>query len=170
MLRGVGARSFHGPRDYLEAAQDPNATADDLRLLARSVYVFVRIAVANHPATPDDVLGDLLPDPVESWNDQELLLALAKHQRTPLVPLTRIAEMLPELLHARDARVSFAAGVALFGRDDVPSQVLVRLLEDSRVTTQFRKVVARETTRQDIREVLMTDRSEHVRRAAERRS
>jgi hypothetical protein len=37
---------------------------------------------------------------------------------------------------------------------------------DRRATTEFRKVVARETTRSVLREPLLSDRSEKVRRAA----
>ena len=87
-----------------------------------------------------------------------------------MVALAQIAALIPPMLHARDAQRAFAAGVALFQRVDAPQSALESLLNDPSATTEFKKVVARETVRPEVLELLRVDRSERVRRAAERRS
>ena len=161
---------FHGPRDYLDAARRPVATGEDLRALASSVYDFVRLAVAEHEAAPPDVLAERMPIVVLTWNDQDMLLRLARNNSTPTEALVRIGALIPPMLHVRDAQQAFAAGVALFQRVDAPQGTLETLLADPSTTTEFRKVVARETVRSDVLQLLRADRSERVRRAAERRS
>jgi hypothetical protein len=165
----VDPSQFHGPKDYLDAARDPAASVEDLRALAESQYVFVVIAVAEHPSAPIDVLEQLIPREPHTWNDVRMLDALAKNPRTPPAILAEIASLIPALLHRRDLD-AFAVGLALFERGDTPRVVLEQLLADERTTTQFRKVVARDSTRDDILELLRRDRSERVRRAADRRT
>jgi hypothetical protein len=167
-LSRVTDGEFHGPKDYLDLARSPDASASQLRELATSPYVFVRLAVAKHAATPSDVLSQLVPAESENFNDQEMLLALATHPRSPGELLGRIAQRIPAILHARDGQGGFGAGVALFKRDDTPEDVLFALIEHPEVTTEFRKVVARETQRESVLERLRADRSEKVRRAAQR--
>ena len=82
--------------------------------------------------------------------------------------LTSIARQVPQLLHERDAQEGFAAGIALFRRPDTPEALLLELLDDPSVTTEFRKVAARETEHESVLNRLRHDLSERVRRAAER--
>jgi hypothetical protein len=166
----VAERRFHGPRDYLDAARAADATSEELAVLARSEYDFVRLAVAEHPASTAAVLQLLVPESSETWNDQALLLALAAHPNSPLDVLEQVAQRVPSTLHNRDRPLGFAAGIELFKRADTPLSLLFTLLEDEQVTTEFRKVAARETTRGEVVEVLLADRSERVRRAAARRA
>ena len=163
----LDATQFHGPKDYLDAARDPAASVEDLRALARSQYVFVVIAVAEHPATPPDLLAGLLPSEPISENDTRMLCALARNSNASSQLLSDIASMIPGLLHTRHMP-AFEAGIALFERGDTPGVVLEQLLSDERTTTQFRKVVARDTERDDVLRFLRGDRSERVRRAAAR--
>ena len=158
-----------GPKDYLDLAKSPSATEEQLRWLAGSTYSFVVAAVAQHAATPSDVLEQLVPSSAKSWNEQSLLLALAEHPASSSQVLASIARQVPRLLHERDAQPGFAAGIALFRRPDTSDELLLELLEDPDVTTEFRKVAARETVHDGIREKLLDDRSETVRRTAERR-
>jgi hypothetical protein len=84
--------------------------------------------------------------------------------------LTTIARQVPRLLHERDSQPGFSAGIALFRRSDVPETVLLELLDDPDLTTEFRKVAARETAQQGlVLDRLRRDPSERVRRTAERR-
>jgi hypothetical protein len=106
-------RGPRGPKDYLDLAKSPTATAQQLRWLAGSPYSFVLDAVAQHPATPVDVLERLVPSDGTTWIDQSLLLALAEHPASSLAVLTSIAQQVPRLLHERDAQPGFAAGIAL---------------------------------------------------------
>ena len=159
-----------GPKDYLDLARSKSATEEQLRWLAGSPYSFVVEAVARHPATPGDVLERLVRTDAKSWNDQSLLLALAEHPASSLAVLTTIARQVPQLLHERDAHPGFAAGIALFRRPDMPEELLLELLDDPDVTTEFRKVAARETARHGrVLDRLRQDRSERVRQTAERR-
>jgi hypothetical protein len=158
---------FHGPKDYLDAARSPDASATDLDQLARSPFVFVDIAVAGHAATSSNTLAFLLtkasPD---DWNGDELLRAIACNPNSSSELLSTISERVPSLLHHRDRRQGFAAGVALARRIDTPLEALASMLGDDRATTEFRRVVARESTRADVVALLRNDRSERVRSAA----
>ena len=162
-------RGPRGPKDYLDLAKSPTATEQQLRWLAGSRYSFVLDAVAQHPATPVDVLERLVPSDGTTWIDQSLLLALAEHPASSLAVLTSIAQQVPRLLHERDAQPGFAAGIALFRRPDTPEELLLELLDDPDTTTEFRKVAARETEHERVLTRLRHDRSERVRRAAEKR-
>jgi hypothetical protein len=159
-----------GPKDYLELAMSEAATEEQLRWLAGSEYSFVVLAVAQHPATPVDALDRLVPADAKSSNDQSLLLALAEHPASSLAVLTSTAKQVPRLLHERDSQDGFAAGIALFRRSDVPEELLIELLDHPDVTTEFRKVAARETQLERVLDRLRHDPSERVRRAAERKS
>jgi len=72
-------RVFHGPRDYLDLARSPDASPDELRELASSVYPFVRQAVAENHTAPPDALRAVLPDDPQGWNDFVLLATVARH-------------------------------------------------------------------------------------------
>ncbi len=159
---------FQSPRDYLDLARSEEATQDELRALASSEYDFVLEAVAANPSTPPDVLAGLLPKTVKTWNDGALLLALVRNDRTPREVLEAVPALVLSRLRARDDHNSFEAGVALARRPDTPEEVLAALVSDKRATTEFRKVVARETAHPELRARLLTDPSERVRSAAGR--
>jgi len=161
-----GGRQFHGPRDYLDLAESPTATTEELRLLAESDYSFVRVAVARHPSAPVDVLDRLFArDPGDIW----LMHALATHPAASRELLSAIATHVPKLLHERDTQSAFAAGIALYSHPNASDEALLELLDQPQVTTQFRKVAARETNHPAALERLQRDRSDVVRRAAARR-
>lgn len=161
-------QEFHGPKDYLDLARSPRATAEELRALASASYGFVREAVASNPNTPPDVLDGLLPATVETYVDAEIVAAIAGNPVTQPPTLARVPDLVLPRLHARDDPKSFGAGVELACRPDTPWEALVELIEDERATTEFRKVIARETTCDDLRIRLLSDRSDKARRAAER--
>jgi hypothetical protein len=165
----VTDRQFHGPRAYLDLARSDEATPEDLRRLAASPYAFVVEAVAQNPATPPEVLGQLVPAPATTWNEQSLLLALARHPSATEQLLRQLAQLVPPALHLRDSPQGFEAGIALFERSDTPDNLLLDLLGDSRVTTEFRKVAARQTSHDAVLTHLLSDRSDRVRRAARAR-
>lgn len=171
MVPAPGDRVFHGPRDYLDLARSADATPDELRQLAGSTYPFVRQAVAENPATPPDALRVLLPDDPQGWNDFTLLAAVARHPAVDEALLREVGQRIRlERLHQdRDPQQIFAAGIALFEQPKTPDDLLFALLDDQGATTEFRKVAARQTTHPAVIERLLADRSEKVRRAAERR-
>jgi len=59
--------------------------------------------------------------------------------------------------------------VSLFRRPEASEVLLLELFEGPDVTTEFRKVAARETVHDRVLHQLRHDRSERVRRTAERR-
>ena len=158
-----------GPKDQLDAARRPDASADDLERLSHSPYNFVLTAVAAHPACPTAVLARLVPESADSSPDQQLLKSIAWNPNTDPATLRVVAERLSGRLNGgRGNQIAFEAGIALFSRFDTPNPTLVALLENVATSTEFRKVVARQSGRPEIRAILRSDRSERVRRAVER--
>jgi hypothetical protein len=158
-----------GPKDFLDAARDPATQTNQLDELADSPYSFVRTAVAIHPNAGSPTLDRLVPSSAETYADQELLRALASNPNATAATLARVAKLLIGRLNGgRDNHVAFEAGIALFGRTDTPLEILLQLLGDETTSTEFRKVAARESGRPDVLAVLKQDRSERVRRAADR--
>lgn len=160
---------YHTPKEYLDAARSPETSPEELRELATSPYDFVAVAVAQHPNTEPDVLAALLPVTITSWNEQALAAAIAQHPRTPVDALEMLVERLaPVLDNGREHQMGFKAGVLLCCNPQTPFQSIATLLRSERIAMQFRKVVARETRRRDVLELLLNDRSEIVRQMAQK--
>ncbi len=160
---------YHTPKEYLDAARSPETSSEELRMLAGSPYDFVAIAVAQHPNTEPDVLAALVPATITSWNEQALAAAIAHHPRTPVEALEMLAERLaPALDNGREHHMGFKAGVLLCCNPTTPFQAIATLLYSGRVAMQFRKVVARETRRRDVLNLLLNDSSETVRQRAQK--
>ncbi|WP_017721968.1 hypothetical protein [Kamptonema formosum] len=68
-------------------AADRNADAEELAMLGESRWAWVRLAVAQNPATPADMLLQLAGDPVF-----EIQLAVVKNPQTPASVLAVLAE------------------------------------------------------------------------------
>jgi hypothetical protein len=111
----------------------------------------------------------LVPQRADAYADQELVKAVAWHPNSDSETLARVAELIGGKLNGgRGNQVPFGAGVALFCRFDTPLASLTRLLDDPTTSTVFRRVVARETGREDILDLLANDPSELVRSAVEK--
>ncbi|HVA73809.1 MAG TPA: hypothetical protein VNF71_04515 [Acidimicrobiales bacterium] len=160
--------TFHSPKDYLDFVASEGVTPEHLRALAQCPYDFVVVQVAGHPLTPPDVLVALMPRELRTWNDSARLIALIRNPSMPPEELNSAPELILPRLHVRDDHKAFEAGVALSQRSGVHEDVLIRLVSDPRATTEFRKVLARDSSHHALRERLASDRSERVRRAAER--
>jgi len=159
---------YHSPKEQLDAARSPEASIEELQILAASVYDFVRVAVANNPNATPQVLNSMLPEKINSWNEQDLASSLAKHEKTSPATLSVLAEkLLPVMNNARGNDRGFRAGVSLCCNPNTPSEAVQRILCDPIVATQIRKMVAKETRREDALRILLTDRSEAVRKKAQ---
>jgi hypothetical protein len=156
-----------GPKDSLDLARSPQATSEQLRALGSSPYSFVLEAVAGHPATPVEILAQLVPAELRTARDATRLIALIRNPRTPGSALRTVPALILPRLSVRDDHYGFEAGVALSERPDTQPQLLIDLLSDPRASTHFRKVIARQTTHTEVRRHLQSDRSERVRRAAD---
>jgi hypothetical protein len=161
---------FVDPREALDAARSLETTATVLRELATYHHAFVRAAVACHPATEPDVLSALLPAKLDERRFAEIAVALAGNPRTPATSLSRLAAATAPLLgQPREHELAFELGVLLCGHPETPFASVQLLLMSRGATSQFRKVVARETARADVLALLHDDRSEIVQRALARR-
>jgi len=72
-------RTYHSPRDYLDAARAEGADAELLAGLATVPYSFVHQAVAEHPNTRPTTLSLLIPDELHDWADHALLATIVSH-------------------------------------------------------------------------------------------
>lgn len=163
-------RPFHGPKEALDAARDPTTRPEELRRLAGSVYGFVQVAVARHPAVEPAVLLTLVPSQITSRHEQELAAAIAAHPAAPPEALARIAARLPPVLNrGRDTFWGNQAGLAVCRHPATPIDALETLLSDRRVTSHVRRRIASATTRPDVLALLLRDPSSVVRRRAARR-
>lgn len=160
---------YHSPKEYLDAARSPAASPAELRELARSCYPFVVVAVARHPHTEPETLAALAPTQILSRHDQELAAAIAQHPHAPPEVLAMLAERLvPVLDNGRGHHWGFAAGVAVCCHPKTPIDAIADLLRSEKVSRTFRYVVARETRRREVLDMLLSDRSEKVRKRARR--
>lgn len=162
---------YHTPKDYQDAAKSLETSTEELRFLATTEYGFVRIAVAGNPNAEPDTLFNLVPEVIESWDDQTIALNIIQNPKTNLDTLCLLAnKLIPLLDNGRGHQLAFKAGVHLCCNQTVPLEVLKALLDPEIISAQFRKVVARETRRKDVLDILISDRSEKVRKHAQKTS
>jgi hypothetical protein len=162
--------NYHTPREFQDAAKSLDTSPAELRELAKASWDFVRVAVAGNPNTDTDVLLTLIPRKFISWNDQLFAVALVQNPNSSEEVLEILAQRLaPVLDNGRNHQVGFEAGVLLCSHPTVSIKLITSMLYSEHVAMQFRKVVARETQRRDVLEILLVDRSETVRRHAQRR-
>ncbi|MHC4741783.1 MAG: hypothetical protein ACYS8Z_07730 [Planctomycetota bacterium] len=184
---------YHGPKEYLEAAKSPDATLEELRELAKSPYDFVRVAVVRHPKCDMDLLRELakssygsvrvaiarhpkcdmdlllslIPENLDKSWDQELAIIVIENPNTPSEVLSSLAELFMGFVysHAED-HGRFQGALSLCCDRRIPIDDIARLLQGERTSKHFRRIVARETRRRDVLDILLSDRSEIVRRRA----
>jgi len=161
---------YHSPKEYLDVARSPETSPRELRILAQSAYDFVLTAVAWNPNTEADVLTTLIPQHIESWDEQDRARAIAQHPHTPEETLDMLAERLfPILNKGRGHTLGLQAGVALCENPKTPWSAIQAIFQDHRVSTDFRKLVVHGTQRRELLELLLHDRSEVIRRRARQR-
>ena len=162
-------KKYHSPKEFLDAAKSLDTSLDELRELAQAPYVFVQTAVANHPKADSELLLALMPQKLETWHEQERATILAQHPNTTVEILESLAGMLDSLLdNGREHHLAFKVGVLLCCNSRTPINAIIPLLSPEQSSMQFRKVVARETHRKELLEVLTLDRSEKVRLMAQK--
>lgn len=163
-------RPYHSPKEALDAARDPAIGPEELRRLASSVYGFVQVAVARHPAVEPAVLLALVPQQITTHHEQELAAAIAAHPSAPPEVLAQIAARLPPVLNrGRNTYWGNQAGLGVCRHPATPIAALETLLRDRRVTSHVRRRIASATTRRDVLALLLRDPSTVVRRRAARR-
>lgn len=161
------AKKYHSPKEYQDAAKSPETTASELALLAKSEYNFVRLAVAQNPNVTPEILASLVPDDLDSWNEQDIARALVQNSKTMPETLFLLAKkLIPSLDSGRDNDNALEAGIYLCNNPNTPFEVIEKIMGSEDVSTLFRRKVASKSRRQDILELLLKDRSEAVRKRA----
>ena len=161
---------YHSPKDYLDAARSPATSPEELRVLRHSIYDFVITAVAWNPNTEADVLHTLVAEDINSWDEQDRAYAIAQHPHATTETLALLAErLIPLLNRGRNRTLALQAGLALCANPKTPWSAIHSICNDHRVSTDFRKRLARATQRRDILELLGADRSDVVRHHAHQR-
>jgi hypothetical protein len=118
-------RTLHSPADYRDLASSPDTTDPVLRALADCPYPFVWEALAANPRTPADVLARLSAQYSSTWNDNRLLLLLARHPHADRSVLLKVLGELKTRLAVSQSR-PYAAVLALAGRVDIdPEEVRI---------------------------------------------
>ncbi len=160
---------YHTPKDYLNAAKSIDTLSSELRELAKAPYGFVLTAVAGNPNTDADVLASLVPEIVVSWSQQELAVEIAKNNNADAETLSLLAKhLIPVLDNGRNHQKGFSAGIHLCNNTKTPIATIKTLLQSERIAMQFRKVLARESIRLEVLEILLNDRSETVKNRAKK--
>jgi hypothetical protein len=114
-------RALHSPVDYRDLASSPHTSDPVLRALADCPYPFVWAALAANPRTPADVLARLSEQHSSTWNDNRLLLLLARH---PNADRNVLLKVLGELKTRLAIGRPYAAVLALAGRAEIdPDEV-----------------------------------------------
>lgn len=156
------------PRDALDRARECTSMKE-LDRLAQSSWDFVRVAVAANPNTSPETLARLFPSNAAEWSNQDMIISLAGNPGTSAEVLANCSRLLAGLLDGGRHQNAFRAGICLAMNSRTPFDALVEMLSAPHTSTEFRKVVARETGRSDLLELLSKDSSPRVRNAALRR-
>ncbi len=160
-------RKYHSPKEYQDAAKSLETPASELAFLARSEYNFVRLAVALNPNVTAEILSSLVPINLEHWNEQDIARALTQNSKTLPETLNLLAEkLIPVLNNGRDNDLGLEAGIYLCNNPSTPFETIENIMASDKVATLFRRKVASKSLRQDVLELLLTDRSEAVRKRA----
>ena len=121
-------RRLHSPADYRDLASNPDTSDAVLRALADCPYSFVWEALAANSRTPADVLTRLCTQRSSTWNDNRLLLLVARHPRADRRALLEVLGQLKTRLAASESR-PYAAVLALADRVEIdPEEVRVLTL------------------------------------------
>ena len=161
------AGKYHSPKEYQDAAKSLETPASELALLAKSEYNFVRLAVAQNLNVTPEILASLVPNNLDSWNEQEIARALTQNEKTSPETLALLAEKLVSVLdNSRNNDLGLEAGIYLCNNPNTPFKAIGNIMASEKVSTLFRRKVASKSRRQDVLELLLTDRSEAVRKRA----
>jgi hypothetical protein len=165
--REIVARKYHSPKEYQDAAKSPETPASELAFLAKSEYSFVRLEVAQNPNSTAEILASLVPDKLDSWNKQDLARVLTLNLKTPPETLFLLAEkLIPVLDSGRNNDNVPKAGINLCNNPNTPFEAIEKIMASEKVSTLFRRAAATKSQRKDVLDLLLTDRSEAVRKRA----
>jgi len=161
---------YHGPKDRLDAAQDPSTPAQELGRLAESEHIFVREAVAANPGTPEAVLEAMVPRGLEKDHDYEVVIGLIHNSRLPSHCHGRIAQLLAQAAPTMQPREFYPrlAVKAFFECSNTPLDAQMRFLDSGSLPSHLLAAIISVTRREEVLRRLVQDASEKTRRRARR--
>ena len=163
----IVAGKYHSPKEYQDAAKSLETPASELTFLAKSEYNFVRLAVVQNLNVTPEILASLVPESLDSWNEQEIARALTQNEKTSPKTLSLLAQKLISVLDSgRDNGLGLEAGIYLCNNPNTPFEAIEKIMASEETSTLFRRKVASKSQRQDVLDLLLTDRSEAVRKRA----
>jgi hypothetical protein len=131
--------TFHGPKDYLDAARDPATTAAELQSLAECPFVFVHLALAERPDTPLEALRLIVPHEAGGWNENRLLRLLAANPNADATVLRAVGQVIAAFLSTVHPRGHpYGAALALASRPLAPADLLDELVIAPGASHRFR--------------------------------
>jgi hypothetical protein len=173
---------YHSPKDVLDAARSPAAPPEELAQLANSIYVFVRVAVAENPNTPIRTLLKLIPDKLstkinwktdekgylENEDKWEVLSGLLHNHNLPRELFIKIAEILKPALSEISPRDYYPNEIvqALAESNLAPPEALFVLSDSSIAPKHIRYRIANPKSIDVLLKQLTNDPSENVRKRA----
>ena len=159
------------PRDCINRAKAPDTEPTELARLSRSNHIFVREAVAQHPATPEGVLALLVPEALVNEDDFRMAGALFANAKLPIMVLKRLAALAPAALPAILPRAFYQRQflVALAANPQTSPEILGILLDPRIAPRHVREWIERNCQRRDVLEALSHDPSETISKRAVRR-
>lgn len=173
---------YHGPKEESNAAHSLFTSPEELAELADSEYVFVRVAVAENPHTPIQILSRLIPAELcnktnwkidnkkwaidkDSW---EIVRGLLHNPNLPRELFIKITEILKPTLPGISPR-DYEPNVvveALAESNLAPPEALLVLSDASIVPKHIRRRIANPKSADVLLEQLTNDSSETVRKRA----
>ncbi len=158
---------YHTPKDLLDSAQSEETPSEELDYILSKEYSFLKVAVAKNRNTSPITLKGLIPSIMESYRNQEIALAMAENPNvTNDILELLLHKIIPVLDNGRGHQIGFEAGIKVCNNSKLSIEPVMRAMQNSLVSMQFRKVLARETSRLDILNLLCCDKSEKVRKRA----
>jgi hypothetical protein len=161
---------YHGPKDRLDAAQSSATPPEELALLSRSDYIFVREAVATNDKTPEEVLESLVPHSLESDDEFKIALALVKNSALSPRLVAAIAQLVCQVADRIGPRDYYSTQLvdALVRNVNVPEYSLLPLTKADTIPRFIRGRIAAVGVRPELLRRLLTDPSEKIRSRARR--
>ncbi len=151
-------------QDQLDAARSPNTPQDVLDILTEVPNSTLQAAIAENPNASPSTLAGLVPINLQSVEAQLIATALAKNNNTPSSILERIVNLINPLLTNKSVSDSLTQlSVALCCNLNTPSNAVETLLNNTYNATRFREIVATETRRRDVLNLLAEDNYYSVR-------
>lgn len=157
------SKIYQSPKDYLDAAKNPAATPSELGTLAKSDYVFVKLAVAMHPNVTPNILNACAPAALNTAAEQELVAALAKNPKTPRDLLKKLTAQIVGLPF--DNHI-YEAALAICCHSNAHYQNIHDLVWAKHANSKFRNELWKRCEREDVRALLKLIKDQNKAQAA----